>query len=224
MEHQEEDKAANKCMLAVKNRLAQHANKKKLSDKELIYKGVKAQQVKTIAKIAKTHHKKNTSLQTLVEQTQEQGITLEIVQEFIEHPLWKEFIKQSTNNKSTSKNKNKKKSDKIESSTFIGSLRDDEGDDPELDRILNAKKNRPGQRRRRQLAAQKYGELAKHPPTPKREKKPSQKKKTTISDKIMSEPKPEQESESTEDLHPSWAAKRKMSQISQPFQGKKIKF
>lgn len=104
------------------------------------------------------------------------------------------------------------------SSKFVGSLGETDGlsdDDVELAETIETKKNRPGQRARREIWEKKYGTGANHIKNATNEE---------------TNPKPvKKHEEDLSSLHPSWAAKKKQKLViasahSAAGQGKKITF
>jgi hypothetical protein len=251
--------AHRKIVSIVKSRIIQHIVNNKDSDplfqdKLNKYKAIKAAQMKTIAHIAILNCSKGKPIADLLKLCDGEdciiGIDESVILEFIQHPYWISHSKYSrertTDSQSQSRSSSKKQKSKIDSSLFLKSLNDGSGygdsddgydsNDPELAKILNAKKNRPGQRMRRQLAEKKFGKDANHiqkndrkgkRPTMNNDRRDGVQLSKSLETSARNLPpfkkSDAQAEDSVEDLHPSWAAKRKLN-VNQSFQGKKIKF
>ena len=84
----------------------------------------------------------------------------------------------------------------------------DNSDEEDTAFPVHKKKNRPGQRARRELWEKQYGENAKHVKKLKEERP----KKLVPKQMAQTERKPMKTTESVKDLHPSWAAKLQQKQ------------
>jgi hypothetical protein len=227
-------------------KIRKHTAEGKSTDKDEAWlnqlKNIKADYLKKITDIAQQRFLANKKQDTVPPNDDNQEVD-EVARFMFAHPYFKKHIQEldapKKDTTSTETPRVQRAGEMLSNeSMFLTSLNSsiaeesDDGDDmdekidgydSEVESMLKqGRKNRPGQRRRQQLAERKFGSSANHLKNSANHLKNKQAQFKRKPNAPVRKPEQCREAE-TEELHPSWAARRKQS-AAQPFSGKVVKF